>query len=184
MKVLFNPPVNAVVARFPDFTEFKLESADMSRIYTQSDLEQIVKVCNEKLVYKMLFSDLFEGRKYEYKDAEYFITDAQKSWENNSKFVFLIRNEKDEIIAAIDIKSADLESAEIGYWISSDYPGLMTNAVKKLSELAKNTGFKKLWATTKVDNQKSQNVLKRAGFTDLGEVERKGKQRRKFEIIL
>ena len=183
MKKVFNPPINAVVARFPDFTEFKLESADMSRNFSQADLEQIVKICNEKLIYEMLFSDLFGGKPYEYNDAEFFIHKAQTGWQNNDGFIFLIRDTESNIIAAIDIKSAE-DEAEVGYWISNEYPGIMTNAVKKLIEVARNVGYKKLWATTKLENLKSQNVLKRAGFTDLGEVERKSKQRRKFEIIL
>lgn len=184
MNKIFKTPINAVVPRFPDFTEFKFESADMSRNFSESDLEQIVSICNEELVYEMLFSDLFEGRPYAYKDAQFFITKAQTNWENNTGFIFLIRDEEKNIIATIDIKSAEFEEAEIGYWISKEYPGIMTNAVKRLTEIAKKAGYKKLWATTKLENPKSQNVLIRAGFKDLGQIERKGHQRRKFEIIL
>jgi len=184
MTNIFKSPINANVARFPDFTEFKFESADMSRNFSQADLEQIVSICNEDFVYKMLFSDLFKGRPYKYKDAQFFINKAQTGWENNNAFVFFVRDEEHNLVAAIDIKSAGLEGAEIGYWASKEYPGIMTQAVKKLCEIAKEAGYKKLWATTKLENQKSQNVLTRAGFSDLGEIERKGHQRRKFEIIL
>ncbi len=184
MHKTFKTPIDTVVARFPDFTEFTFESADQTRNYTQSDLEQIVKICNEDVVYSWLFSDLFNGRAYSMNDAEFFIHKAQTEWEENKGFVFFIRDEDKKIVAAIDIKSPDLEEAEIGYWASAQYPGLMTNAVKKLAQLAKEAGYKKLWATTKTDNQKSMNVLLRAGFADLGEIERNGKPRRKFEIAL
>jgi RimJ/RimL family protein N-acetyltransferase len=79
------------------------------------------------------------------------------------------------VVGAIDIKSSDLDAGEIGYWASSEYPGYVTNAVVALSQLAKNAGFKSLFADTVPDNLPSQSVLRRAGFNHQGLVDRKGK---------
>ena len=193
----FNLPINKLIKRFPTNEEFLMYSADKSHEFSEEDYKAITSICNEPLVYSWVFNDLFDGQPYPIEKAKEFIEKAKKEWSENEGFVFFIslleklfssklsnlfiRNPEKEIVAAIDIKSPDLESAEIGYWASEKYPGLMTNAVLALCDIAKDAGFKSLWATTKMDNQKSMNVLKRAGFTDLGKVERKGKPRRKFE---
>ncbi len=68
----------------------------------------------------------------------------------------------------MDIKSANLESAEIGYWLSAHHSGVMTNAVCALVQLARDAGYAELFALIRPTNTRSANVVARAGFT-LGE---------------
>lgn len=56
----------------------------------------------------------------------------------------------------------------------------MTNTVLALCDLAKKAGYKSLFGLTIPDNQRSQNVLIRAGFTMEGEMEKDGKRYIKF----
>jgi RimJ/RimL family protein N-acetyltransferase len=118
----------------------------------------------EKNIYDLLFAKRFEGRPYTDKDARGFIDWLKGGWKNQTHFVFIVRKSGSEIIGAIDIKSANLERAEVGYWADENYRGFMTNTVKQLCLLAKDVGFVKLFADVRTDNNKSIGVLERAGF--------------------
>ena len=126
--------------------------------------DQIASICNQPLVYDTLFRDRLEGATYSETDADEFIEWAHSGWQSGSHFVFFATNESNRIIGAVDIKSADLAAAEIGYWADSNYPGNMTNAVAALIHAAVETGFSRFTAYVKHNNQKSIRVLERAGF--------------------
>ena len=64
----------------------------------------------------------------------------------------------------MDIKNADYDYAEIGYWADAQNSGFMTNALHELIVLAKEKGYKKLFAKVIQDNEKSAGVLTRSGF--------------------
>lgn len=113
-----------------------------------------------------------------------FVEWATKGWKEKKYFVFLIRNSKGEIGCAVDIKSDYKDMAEVGYWASIDSPGLVTNALIKVCELAKVEGYKRLFALVMTDNTKSADVAKRAGFGEVGSEEKEGKKYKRLEKIL
>lgn len=130
-----------------------------------SDIAAIVSVCNEPAIYDLLFAERCAGRPYAAADAERFLSWAARGWQGGTHFVYLIRCESGEVAGAIDIKSANRESAEIGYWLSAAHSGVMTNAVIALLERARAAGYAELHALVRPTNIRSANVLKRAGFT-------------------
>lgn len=129
--------------------------------------DQIVKIVNQPLIYSLLFSEKLKGRAYNSQDAEGFLEWAQRGWREGSYFVFLILTPRQTIAGAIDIKSNNPESAEIGYWMSDEHPGVMTNAVKELVNSARQAGYRELFAWTRETNLKSAGVLRRAGFYEM-----------------
>jgi len=143
---------------------------------TEKLKQQIVSRCNEPAIYEFLFRSKLAGKPYEIKMASEFIDWSRCGWETHEYFVFFISNYHGELVACIDIKSANLASAEIGYWASTKFPGIMTNAVIQLSQLAKQTGFLRFFANVRKDNLKSANVLTRAGF-EFDDVSAEGQDR-------
>lgn len=180
----FTIPIHVEFERYLSGELCALESIDSNKFYDNSDFDTIASICGQKLVYDFLFKDRFKGRPYTQEDAKGFISWAQEGWRRNEYFVFLIRNSKSEIVAAVDIKSNNLKSAEMGYWSSSETPGVMTNAVASLCKIAKQAGFCELFGLTVPDNIRSQNVLIRAGFTNEGHLEREDKRYFKFSKSL
>ncbi len=159
-------------------------SLDPSVKMSDYDLDRIVDICNQSLVYDFLFRKRLKGKRYTKKDAEQFIDWAKNGWKNKTHFVFLIKNPQGIISTACDIKSPDLESAEVGYWSSSDYPGVTTNATKILCDIAKGAGYKSLFGLVKPENEKSKRVLLRSEFEFINKIEKEGELYEKFEIYL
>jgi len=155
-----------------------------SNFYLSSKgIRRISEICNQKRIYEILFKDKLNGRTYTEVDAVTFKEWANKGWSEGLYFVFLIC-ESDSVIGAVDIKSNNEDSAEIGYWIDELSPGYMTNAVQGLIKQAKTAGYKALYAHTKIDNDKSAGVLKRNGFKLKGKVEKEpGAIRNKYTLI-
>lgn len=176
----FGEPISISFEKYNTQDICTLVSADQSSTLSKSDMKTITEICNQPLVYDFLFRENFKGRKYENKDAERFIKWAQEGWKNKTHFVFLVRNEKSEIVACCDIKSPNLESAEIGYWASSRTSGVMTNAINLLCEIAHNAGYKSIFGLVDPTNTKSSGVLDRNNFQNTGKVVEEGKEYLKF----
>jgi RimJ/RimL family protein N-acetyltransferase len=147
-------------------------------------LSHIAKVCNEELIYNRLFRKACDNQEYPIEKAVGFIDWAKAGFENSSHFVFLLVSAENNPVGAIDIKGNDLESSEIGYWLSNHHSGLMTNAVIELTRQAKLNGFKSLFGMCEIDNMKSQAVLNRAGFENQGQITRNSKEYWKYAITL
>jgi RimJ/RimL family protein N-acetyltransferase len=135
---------------------------------SDNDYERIVKICaSPSPVWIELFSklEIFKDRNYDIDDAKYWVQNmGWEGWKNGTNFIYVVRSAKVEIVGAIDIKSADLNEAEVGYWASEDDRGWMTNTLYAMQELAKNAGFKSLKGLVDKDNAGSVNVLKRCAF--------------------
>ena len=138
-------------------------------IFTEEDIRKIVEICSRPNTYDILFKKKFDGKPYTEENAKSFINFVKEGWEKQTHFVFIIRKSDSEIIGAIDIKSADLDRAEIGYWTDENYSGFMTNTVNELLSLAREGGFKKLFAGVLARNSKSAGVLERSGFVKIKE---------------
>ncbi len=80
------------------------------------------------------------------------------------------------ITAAIDIKSADPNHAEVGYWCSEHHRGVMSNALSTLISLAHEAGFDSLFAFVRKDNPGSIKVLEKNGFGNWRDLENKTEQ--------
>lgn len=148
----------------------------------EDHLDQIVNSCNQKAIYDVLFREKLKGERYSRSDAESFYKWACEGWTKRTYFAFIIVNKNKEIIGAIDIKSDNPEGAEIGYWLDGNSPGFMTNTVLGLIGKAKSAGYGSLYALIKPDNAKSSAVLQRAGFSEIGQVLKKGKPFKKLVI--
>ncbi|WP_309396025.1 GNAT family N-acetyltransferase [Cerasicoccus maritimus] len=127
--------------------------------------DQLVSVCNEEKIYDWLFRRLFDGEPYKEKNSVGFFRSGAEGWKNNHSFVFLLVTELGEVAAAIDIKAPDIEKSEIGYWASERHRGCMTNTVIALLSIAKDAGYRSLFARVRKANLNSVGVLARSGFT-------------------
>ncbi len=162
MKPNFSKLSDRVLSQYNIGETFKLVSSKAIET-NDGHISNIQSICNEPLVYKWLFTKRFP-QGYTHIDAKEFISWSNKGWDNGEYFVFFIVSKNDEIVGAMDIKSNKLDAAEIGYWVSASYPGLGTNAVNELKSIAKEAGYLKLFAQTESANEKSNQLLLRAGF--------------------
>ncbi len=180
----FSLSVQVSIERFPNGEKCQLFSVDASTPISDQDLEQIAQICSEERIYNLLFKDKFNGQPYTKEKAAGFIKWAQDGWQQNKWFTFLVRNPEMQIVAAIDIKSDNLADAEMGYWASESYPGVVTNATLALCDLARAAGYQQLHALVRPENERSANVVLRAQFTEADSVEEKGRPYRLFRKTL
>jgi len=168
----FGDHVDVFVVRHEVGDVYRMVSIDDRFFPTASDIETIVHICNEPLVYGFLFRDRLEGRPYEEQDARDFLAWARECWASGEQMFFLVLDPLGQIAAAIDIAAPDESHAGlVGYWCSSYHSGLMTNTVERLAELALQAGYLKFIALVECENVRSISVLKRTGFTHVGSVE-------------
>lgn len=160
---IFESHIEREISNFKTGEKYKLEGGNQM-VLTENDVNKIVEICNQENTYEMLFRKLFNNKEYTIEDAKNFINKVKAGWRNQNEFIFFVRKIENEIIGAIDIKSTDKERAEVGYWSDENYSGFMTNTLNELIKIAKEAGYKKLFAGVRDDNDKSINVLIRAGF--------------------
>lgn len=128
-------------------------------------LESLISLSNEPKVYSWIFKERLKGDPYGMDMAKGFFEMGSEGWRNHEQFVFMLLTQDGSPAANIDIKTADINGAEIGYLSSIKHSGVMTNTVLAVAAIAKEAGFKMLWARTLKDNKDSSRVLVRAGFT-------------------
>lgn len=153
-------------------------------VLLESDEErrhQIVRICNEPLIYSTLFDRILDGRPYGHEKAGHFFEWGSAGWEVGTHFVYALIDGEGRLAGAIDIKSPALASAEIGYWLSAHHSGIMTNAVEALAGVARDAGFHALHALVDPANERSARVLLRAGFEPTGAAERNGRTFNRYE---
>lgn len=90
--------------------------------------------------------------------------------------MFFLTDSAGLITAAIDIKSADRNQAEVGYWCSEHHRGVMINTLTELISLAQEAGFRALFAFVRKDNPASIKVLEKNGFGNWRDRENKPEQ--------
>ncbi len=169
----FHYPINEKFYRYLSNETCYLTSTDDKTAISEEDIQTIVGICNEPEVFK-LFGHIEKFKEgYTEEHARGFIQKAQEGWKNGEKFTFLIRNADGKIVAAADIKSNNVDDAEIGYWATAGYPGIMSNAVIALCNAAKKSGFKHLHTLVREENVKSIKVSINAGLIETGTVKKK-----------
>jgi RimJ/RimL family protein N-acetyltransferase len=138
--------------------------------FSDEDVQAITRICSQDEVYDMIFSRRMAGKPYTEEKARSFISRLQAGWRDQTLFTFIVRNSNNEIIGSIDIKSPDLDGAEIGYWSDKNSSGFMTNALNELMFVAAQAGYRTLHAKVLTHNTKSANLLERVGFVKRGEM--------------
>lgn len=133
---------------------------------TEAFLNSIVAACNEQHIYEWLFQTRLQGKAYPKSDAIWFHNWGSDGWKNNTHFLFIVTDYEGKAVAAADIKTADTDAAEIGYWSSIHHRGIMTNATKVMIAEGFKAGFKSFYAKVKPDNEASVAVLKRLNFRE------------------
>ena len=163
-KPQITPPLSRAVQRHASNEVFFLQSLDDSLQMSAGDLSVIVKRCNEPLIYKYIFKDALEGRPYAIADASIFVDWAKRGWREHRHFVFLIKNPGGKIAGCIGIDSDILTASAIGYWMTGTVRGVMTNVLSCLADIARDAGYRKLFALVEPDNSKSSQLLERVEF--------------------
>ena len=143
--------------------------------FKEEDFRTIAEKCSQKEIFDLLFKERFGEKGYTEENARQFVDWVCRGWREKSHFVFFVRNDVNNIIGAIDIKSANLEVAEVGYWADRNNSGFMTNTLKELTIIAQEAGYKKLVAKVLTTNDKSFRVLERANFTKVEEEKKSDK---------
>ncbi|MEO6062788.1 MAG: GNAT family N-acetyltransferase [Thermoflexales bacterium] len=175
-------PVRIALANARTGELYTLESLDDIAHFGPQAAAQVAAVCSELLLYERLFRHRLDGHPYDEANGWRFLTWAESHWREGTAFVFVITHPLDGIVGALDIKSTDMDGAEIGYWLSARHGGVMTNAVTLMRDLAWAAGYRALFALTDPDNTRSQAVLNRVGFVEDGMFERNGETYRLFRI--
>ncbi len=133
-------PEKACFKNHFDERELHLSRADCIEI-DPTVRERVTSICNQTAVYQNLFQERLKSARYTLSDADEFLAWASAGWKLGTHFVLFIIDDQLGIVGAIDIKSAELDNAEIGYWADSDYPGNVTNAVLAMVDSAIETGL-------------------------------------------
>jgi RimJ/RimL family protein N-acetyltransferase len=183
--------------RRPDFSTFTSrelrniktgETASLIRAdrvsITPERVEDVVRICNEPPVYEFLFRRDLHGEPYPPAKAGAFLEGATRSWREHTHFVFLIVAEDGSLVGNVDIETADVEAAEIGYWATATRSGFISPAVAAICDLAREAGYLSLYAHTRPSNERSMAVLRRNGFRDDGLVGAGADRARKFVKVL
>lgn len=163
MKIHIQHPISEPITHYKTGAVYFLKSFDETFPYSEKEIARIVEINNQTHIYNWIWNDRLDGKPYPIEKAEGFRDFAVSGWNKQEWFVFLIVDEERKILGALDIKSNNQE-AEIGYWMSAEGSGLMTNAVSALCEIAKLSGFKSLVALVKPGNEASSNILLRNTF--------------------
>jgi RimJ/RimL family protein N-acetyltransferase/ribosomal protein S18 acetylase RimI-like enzyme len=150
------------IMRLGTKTEYFLVPIDALDI-TDQVIDDITTTCQEPLIYQWIFRNIFpDGYKRDH--AAGFINHAKEGWRKKECFIFLALDPSSRVVGCISIKNSDINAGEIGYWISAKHPGLATPGVGMLCNISKSMGFRRLFAQTKTDNERSQRVLEKNGF--------------------
>jgi RimJ/RimL family protein N-acetyltransferase len=75
--------------------------------------------------------------------------------------------EHNRLVAAVGVMPDGEDSAELAYWVrpESRGRGLAMEALRHLTIWAHDNGFRRLWLEIRPDNEASQRVAERAGYT-------------------
>ena len=98
-----------------------------------------------------------------------FLTSAEKGWKKQTKATYGMYLRKDtDFVGVCTMFNIDWEneSGEIGYWLNPEYAnhGLMTEAVKAVSNKFFDIGFKRIVIKANPENIASCKVAEKCGF--------------------
>ena len=131
---------------------------------SDDDIKQLIKICNEGVLYDALFKYRLRGGEYTQENALSFLNWFKEGWRKSSYFAFVIRDTEGILCGSCEIKTDNKEEAEIGYWVMDNCSGVMSNAVRHMISFAFELGYKKLTARVKEGNSRSTLLLSGLGF--------------------
>lgn len=163
------PPLKIPVENYLTKEICQIASVDQSYKESEEDVNRFTEILNEPIIYNLFYAHKIpDHAPVETNSAQSFIKDDIKGWTEKTSYGFFIRNSEGKIVGHASLEAKDATSAVIHYMFSENFRGVATNTVLKICELAKEAGFQKLIADTVETNEKSQEVLARAGFTPDG----------------
>lgn len=121
------------------------------------------------------FGVVYRGEELDYLLAGFLKKLEREIAEDPAHYLFfteflIVLKETDHVIGSIDYKYVPRDGdTEVGYGMNPAYSGhgYMTEALKAFLRFGKSRGIRRVLADTAPDNVKSQNVLKRCGFSFL-----------------
>ena len=151
------------INRFPSGDSAQLVPLDECFLSSDILIGDVVTVCNEEAVYNILFERMLGGNPYERSNAEWWFGWSRDGWMSGTHSVWALMKD-DHIFGAINLKNIEGTTAEVGYWCSAKEPGYMTNTLNQVLEIAREAGFKTIYAWVRPGNERSGKVLLRSGF--------------------
>jgi RimJ/RimL family protein N-acetyltransferase len=127
-----------------------------------------------------LFDSYKVGNKINEIGTKKYINYAIKSWGIGSNFIYFILDENDIVVGSIDLQKENDESASLGFWISPEKLGFMTNILNYFLKLKVVRNYKTINSYTKPTNLKAINLLRRLNFIEQNKIE--GKNLLKFSL--
>lgn len=131
---------------------------------TMAHAPEIARLANNKNVHKWMARLPFP---YEQKDAEFFIQHVVPSKE---EACFAIEAEN-RLLGIAGLTFAHDQVPELGYWLGESHwgQGYASEAARALVEAARAAGASALRSRALKENLGSRNVLRKAGFVEVGE---------------
>ena len=140
--------------------------------------EENLRLFNTDLpAFEREYGVVYKGEELDYLLQSFLIKLEDEIAADRENYLFfteflIVLKENDRIIGSIDYKYVPKDGVtEVGYGLNPAYEGhgYMTEALSAFLEFGRGRGIKKVRADTLKDNIRSQNVLKRCGFTFLYE---------------
>lgn len=127
--------------------------------------------------FEKLYDVKYQGEELDYLLKNFLVKLEKEISSDVDNYLFfteflIVLKETSQIIGSIDYKYIPIDGlTEVGYGLNPKFEGngYMTEALTKFLEFGKSLGIKKVRADTLKDNIKSQNVLKKCGFSFLEE---------------
>lgn len=128
---------------------------------------------NDLSSFEKLYDVVYQGEELDslllsfLKKLEIDIKEDQDNFLFFTEFLIVLK-ENDYIIGSIDYKYVPKDGVtEVGYGLNPKYQGhgYMSEALKAFLKFGKSLGIKEVLADTEPNNIRSQNTLKRCGFT-------------------
>lgn len=131
----------------------------------RKDCMELSELINDYDVIKWLSNTPYP---YNFVHAEEFIERSQVKKLKGEAFNFMISLNND-LIGGIGVSEFNENSCELGYWLGKKYwgQGFATEAVRgMLKEVSIELDVKKIFASYKLGNEASRNVLQKCGFNE------------------
>jgi RimJ/RimL family protein N-acetyltransferase len=139
------------------------------RPLAEADAEPVAAACADPEV--ALFIPIIPSP-YSVEDAQSFISDAGRKWEQREEAVFAVEEAASgEFLGVVNITLRD--GGSVGYWVKPEArgTGIATEAVRLAVEWVRNAhGIRRLFLTTHPRNTGSQQVAEKAGFRSAGTI--------------
>lgn len=161
------PARNAYFDRYPSGERYRLEAMDEHFFREPKRVLDIYRNCAFGPAFDNIFYALFHLG-YHPRNAEDFLELCRKQWASKTAFPYVLLSPKNEFAGVIDLKSAEPQLTEVGYWADPEHRGVMSNALDTLMELAREAGYLRLCLYISDDNPASLGVARRCDFEHMG----------------